>query len=315
MKLNVIKQERFWWTVSMAITLAGILAMVISFNQFQAPLKPALDFVGGTRLQLELDCSLPNNCAKPISVAEVREVLDSQNLADSSIQVIENYGVSIRSKTLDVEARNKLQQGLNEKIGKFDPETIQIDTVGPTVGKELFAAGLLALLLSFFGIVVYLSFRFQLDYAIFAIVALLHDVMITVGVFAILGVVAGVEVDSLFLVALLTIVGFSVNDTVVIYDRIRENLANHPEMSINDIVNNSVNETLTRTINTTLTTLFSLFAIFLFGGETLKYFALALIVGFLSGAYSTIFIASSLLALWRRTRLKNAELVENTVGD
>jgi preprotein translocase subunit SecF len=304
MKLNVIEQERFWWTVSIAITIAGILAMVISFNQFNAPLRPALDFVGGTRLQLELDCSIPNNCDRPISVAEVREVLDSQNLGDSSIQVIENYGVSIRTKTLDVDERNKLEQGLTEKIGKFDPETIQIDTVGPTIGKELFASGLLALILSFFGIVVYLSFRFQLDYAIFAIVALLHDVMITVGVFAILGVVAGVEVDSLFLVALLTIVGFSVNDTVVIYDRIRENLASHPDLSINQIVDDSVNQTLARSINTALTVLFTLSAIFLFGGETLKYFALALIIGFTSGAYSSIFIASTLLALWRRTRVE-----------
>ena len=303
MKLNVIKQERFWWTVSIAITIAGILAMVISFNQFNAPLRPALDFVGGTRLQLELDCSIPNNCDRPISVSEVREVLDSQNLGDSSIQVIENYGVSIRTKTLDVDERNKLEQGLTEKIGKFDPETIQIDTVGPTIGKELFTSGLLALILSFFGIVVYLSFRFQLDYALFAIVALLHDVMITVGVFAILGVVAGVEVDSLFLVALLTIVGFSVNDTVVIYDRIRENLVSHPDLPINQIVDDSVNQTLTRSINTTLTVLFTLSAIFLFGGETLKYFALALIIGFTSGAYSSIFIASTLLALWRRTRV------------
>jgi preprotein translocase subunit SecF len=244
-------------------------------------------------------------------VSEVRQVLDSQNLGDSSIQIIENYGISIRSKTLDVEQRNQLQQALTEKIGKFDQATLQIDTVGPTIGKELFASGLLALIISFFGIVVYLSFRFQLDYAIFAIVALLHDVMITVGVFAILGVVAGVEVDSLFLVALLTIVGFSVNDTVVIYDRIRENLVIHPELPINQVVEDAVNQTLTRSINTSATVLFTLLAIFLFGGETLKYFALALIVGFSSGAYSSIFIASTLFALWRRTRGKGGETAEN----
>ncbi len=124
--------------------------------------------------------------------------------------------------------------------------------------------------LTFFGIAVYLSFRFQRDYAFFAIVALLHDVLITLGVFAVLGLIAGVEVDSLFLVSLLTIVGFSVNDTVVIYDRVRENFANTPELSVDEIVDNAVSQTLTRSINTTLTTLLPLVAIFLFGGSTLK---------------------------------------------
>ncbi|HEY9658841.1 MAG TPA: protein translocase subunit SecF, partial [Allocoleopsis sp.] len=152
---------------------------------------------------------------------------------------------------------------------------------------------------SFVGIMVYLSFRFQLDYAVFAIIALLHDVLITVGIFAILGITLGIEVDSLFIVALLTIVGFSVNDTVVIYDRIRETLQLGSDRHIDDVVDDAVNQTLGRSINTTMTTLLPLVAIFLIGGETLKYFALSLIVGFVAGAYSSIFIASTLLALWR----------------
>jgi preprotein translocase subunit SecF len=155
---------------------------------------------------------------------------------------------------------------------------------------------------SLFGIIVYLSIRFQFDYAFFAIVALLHDVLVTVGVFSILGLVAGVEVDSLFIVALLTIVGFSVNDTVVIYDRIREILKEKPQQDINKSVNDAVNQTLTRSINTSLTTTLPLLAIFLFGGETLKYFALALIIGFIAGAYSSIFVASTMLAWWRLSR-------------
>jgi preprotein translocase subunit SecF len=158
---------------------------------------------------------------------------------------------------------------------------------------------LLALVISFVGIAVYLGFRFQPDYAAFAIIALLHDVLITVGIFAILGLVLHIEVDSLFIVALLTIVGFSVNDTVVIYDRIRETIQLTGDRSINDIVEDAVNQTLARSINTTLTALLPLTAIFLLGGETLKYFALALIVGFVAGAYSSIFIASTLLAWWR----------------
>ncbi|MCU0537566.1 MAG: protein translocase subunit SecF, partial [Hydrococcus sp. Prado102] len=229
MKFSVIKQQRIWWTVSLLITLAGFAAMIVSYTQFQAPLRPGLDFIGGTRLQLELDCSVPQNCDRPIDSAKVREILTQQDLGDSSIQVIENYGLSIRSKTLDVNQRTQLEKSLSESIGKFDPQKTQIDTVGPTIGRELFVAGMLALILSFFGIIVYLSFRFQFDYAFFAIVALFHDVLITAGIFSILGVIAGIEVDSLFLVALLTIIGFSVNDTVVIYDRIRENLVKTPD--------------------------------------------------------------------------------------
>jgi preprotein translocase subunit SecF len=192
-----------------------------------------------------------------------------------------------------------LQNALSEEIGVFDPQKNQIDSVGPTLGKELLRSGLLALIVSFIGITIYMSFRFQLDYAVFAIVALFHDILITVGVFSILGLVAGIEVDSLFIVALLTITGFSVNDTVVIYDRIRETIKINPEHPIAEIVDDAVNQTLTRSINTTLTVLLTLTSIFLFGGETLRNFSLALIIGFTMGAYSSIFIASTLLTWWR----------------
>lgn len=299
MKLRVNQQRGIWWLISAGFILVGIVAMIISYNQFNAPLRPGLDFVGGTRLQLTLECSLDNSCEQPLSTGEVRDILATQDLENSNIQILEDYTVSIRAKTLDVEERTRLQQALNQEIGAFDPETIQIDTVGPTIGQELFSAGILALLMSFFGIIVYLSFRFQFDYALFAILALLHDVFVTAGFFAILGLVLGVEVDSLFLVSLLTIIGFSVNDTVVIYDRIRENINLSEGLAIDEVVDNSVNQTLSRSINTTLTTLLPLVAIFLFGGETLKYFSLALIVGFMAGAYSSIFVASTALSWWR----------------
>jgi preprotein translocase subunit SecF len=307
MKINVIKRERLWWASSVFIIAFGLIAMAVSWSIIGTPLKPSLDFIGGTRLQLQLECAASKSCQEPIDVAKVREVLEEEGLGGSGIQIIEDYTLSIRSKTLDVAERTKLQEVLTEKVGKFNPQTIQIDTVGPTVGQELFTNGLLALILSFVGIAVYLNFRFQADYAFFAIVALFHDILLTVGIFAILGLTIGVEVDSLFLVALLTIIGFSVNDTVVIYDRIRENLEKYPDESMNDIVDDSVNQTLTRSINTTSTTLLPLIAIFFFGGETLKYFALALIIGFVTGAYSSIFISSTLLAWWRnRPNLKKA---------
>ncbi|MBD2181629.1 protein translocase subunit SecF [Aerosakkonema funiforme] len=301
MKLQVNKQRSRWWIISAAILISGLIAMLVSWAQIGSPLRPGLDFIGGTRLQYELDCQIPNNCSKPIDVGTVRQIVDAQGLTNSSIQVVGQYGLSVRTKERDlkVEQRTQLEKDLSEKIGTFDPNKTQIDTVGPTVGRQLLSTGLLALMISFFGIIVYMTVRFELDYAIFAIVALFHDVWLTAGFFAIFGVVLGVEVDSLFIVALLTIIGFSVNDTVVIYDRIREIISKDGNRAIADIVDDAVNQTLARSINTTLTVLLTLLSIFLFGGETLKYFALALIIGFSTGAYSSIFIASSLLAWWR----------------
>lgn len=304
MKFSVTKRRGLWWAISGTAMLASIAMMIVSFTILNAPLRPGLDFIGGTRIQVAKDCSVKSNCNSPIDPAQVREVLDSQELGNSSVQLLgdERQILSVRTENIDGEQRTKLLNSLGEAIGKFDSQTIQIDSVGPTIGEELFVSGILALLVSFFGIIVYLSIRFQFDYAFFAIAALFHDVLITAGVFSFLGLVMGLEVDSLFLVSLLTIIGFSVNDTVVIYDRIRENLAANPELSINEIVDNAVSQTLGRSINTTLTTLLPLLGIFFFGGQTLKFFALALIIGFILGAYSSIFIASTLLAWWRNKR-------------
>ncbi len=307
-KFSVTKQQNFWLTFSGLAMVASIIVMIISFNLIKAPLRPSLDFIGGTRLQLELACVAQQNCQEILTTAPIQEILNESNLGSSSVQIIDQYTLSIRTETLDVDSRTKLIGTLTEKIGEFDPKTTQIDTVGPTIGKELFRSGILALLASFAGIIIYLTFRFQLDYAIFAIVALVHDTLVTCGVFSVLGLVANVEVDSLFLVSLLTIIGFSVNDTVVIYDRIRENFEQNEKdeikRTVNEIVDESVMQTLTRSINTNVTTLLPLVAIFIFGGATLKYFALALIVGFILGTYSTIFGASALLAWWRNRKEK-----------
>ncbi|NEQ43662.1 MAG: protein translocase subunit SecF [Leptolyngbya sp. SIOISBB] len=300
MKLDIIRQRSFWWLISGLVILASLIGMIISWQQFGAPLRPGLDFVGGTRIQVTRDCAVAD-CSAAIDSADVRSLLADQGLETGVIQVTGNEGqsVSIRTRNLNVDEEAALRSALEADIGPLDNRAIQIDSVGPLIGQQLFASGLLALIVAFAGIVIYLSIRFQLDYALLAIVALLHDVVITMGLFAWLGLLLKVEVNSLFIVALLTIVGFSVNDTVVIYDRIRENIKLHPERHINDLVDDGVNQTLTRSINTTLTTVLPLLAIVLFGGETLKFFALALIAGFIAGAYSSIFVASTLLAWWR----------------
>lgn len=301
MKFSVTQQKPLWWSISFTLILAGLIAMFVSWQQLGTPLRPGLDFTGGTRLQFELDCTQQSNCAKPIDLAQVRSVLAELNLADSSIQLLgtQQQAISIRTKPLNVDQRSKLQTDLSQKIGVFAAQKTQIDTVGPTVGRELFTSGLLSLLVAFTGIGVYLSLRFRSDYAVFAIIALFHDIVMTLGIFSILGLVLGIEVDSLFVVALLTIAGFSVTDTVVIYDRIRENINLHPLKPIDELVDESVRQSLTRSLNTVFTVLLTLFSLFVFGGETLKNFSLALIIGFTMGAYSSIFIASPLLAWWR----------------
>lgn len=300
MKLNVIKQRTLWWGISGVIILVGIAAMAFSWQQYGAPIKPSLDFVGGTRLQITRDCTVATNCADPIETSTVQQVLNAQGLA-GNVQLLgdDRQTVVVRTSNLDVDQRDQLQSGLAKVIGTIDPASTKNDTVGPVLGKQLLTTGLLSLLVAFALIAAYLSLRFRFDYAVLAIVALLHDLLVTSGIFSILGLVTGYEADSLFIVALLTIVGFSVNDTVVIYDRIRETLKLNPNRPINQIVEDSVNETLGRSINTTLTTVLTLLSIVLFGGGSLKFFALALITGFIAGAYSSIFIASTLLAWWR----------------
>lgn len=278
--------------------------MVISWTQFKAPLRPGLDFVGGTRLQVERLCDDDNACETPIQLDDVRAVLTAQDLTSSSIQIVgdRQQALSIRTPPLNEETRTPLIEALTQAIGQFDVAKTQIDTVGPTLGKELLTSGILALLVAAIGISLYLTIRFEFDYSLWAITALFHDVLITLGVFSVLGLVMGLEINSLFIVAVLTIIGFSVNDTVVIYDRVRENLKLTPEQSVTDVVEFSVNQSLARSINTSLTTILPLLAIFLFGGETLKYFALALIIGFAAGAYSSIFIASTLFVWWRELK-------------
>ncbi|MEO0431370.1 MAG: protein translocase subunit SecF [Cyanobacteria bacterium J06656_5] len=310
MKLNVVKQRGIWWIISGLLIAVSIAAMALSWSQFNGPVRPGLDFIGGTRLQIERDCSEAAACENPIEITDIREILDGQGLEGSSLQLVGNsgQGIAIRTRTLDVDEQTNLRSALTETLGQVDPTASKIDVVGPTLGKQLLIAGLLSLLVAFAGITVYLSLRFKFDYALLALLALMHDVVITLGIFSILGLVLGYEADSLFIVALLTIVGFSVNDTVVIYDRIRENFKLMPDQGVDKIVNEAVNQTLGRSINTTMTTVLPLLAIVFFGGDTLKFFALALIIGFLAGAYSSIFIASTLLAWWRSGSNSNTDM-------
>ncbi len=210
--------------------------------------------------------------------------------------------VSIRTRFLDSETADsdaaKINAALKQEFGEFVP--LQVSAIGPTLGKELFQNALIALFLAFIGIVGYLTVRFSIDYAMFALVALFHDAIFVCGAFSLFGLLFGTEIDSLFITAILTVIGFSVHDTIVVFDRVRENTRFHAKnKSFNEIVNISVNQTLARSINTSVTTLITLGALYFLGGITTRDFVLAMMLGIAIGTYSSIFNASVLLAWWR----------------
>lgn len=207
--------------------------------------------------------------------------------------------VSIRAKHMTGEADQQILKDLESKYGHIT--LLQKNSIGPALAKELLSNGLLALVLAYILIVGYLTFRFQFDFAVCAVVALAHDTIFLIGTFAIFSNLFHTEVDSLFITSVLTVIGFSVHDTIVVFDRIRENLRVYftKKVPFTTIVNMSVNQTLTRSINTSLTVLLTMAALYFFGGETTKDFVLAIIIGVAAGTYSSIFNASVLLAMWR----------------
>jgi len=302
-QIDIVSRSRLWLGISLGILLVGLASLIVSWAQLGQPLRLGLDFAGGTLLEVRF--------AEPTQVETIRSALQPLGTAVVQLDTDTSQTAIIRLPALDEPKRLRAEEILKTAVGDFQRN--RVETVGPTVGRILLGTGINSLLISFALIMVYLGLRFQLDYAVFAIVALLHDVLLTVGIFSLLGLVAGVEVDSLFIVALLTIIGFSVNDTVVIYDRIRENLRlRSRKTSFADVVNLSLNQTFARSINTTLTTMLPLVAIVIFGGSSLKVFALALLIGFSLGAYSSICIASTLLVWWRNRESKGAFLLDQS---
>lgn len=259
-------------------------------------LKPGLDFTGGSLLEIEFTGERPAGDL----LKKKLEPLVGQTL----VQPTGDKGIIFRFKEMNEE---KHQEALKiiSAIGQFSEK--RFDSIGPTIGRELRYKSIWALGLALIAIVIYIAWAFRQvsepvsswKYGVTAILALLHDVSLPAGVFSILGRFRGVEIDTLFITALLTILGFSVHDTIVVFDRIRENLnkLKRPEL-FETTVNRSVNETLARSVNTSLTVLLVLLAVFYIGGETTRYFSLALILGIVFGTYSSIFIASSLLVVW-----------------
>lgn len=308
--VHVVKYRILWMCISAILLLPGIAAMVYSMITYptHTPVKVGIDYTGGTILQYGTKETVSSD-----DLAKTRQSLDKIGVTNAYLQVLnvnptqENDNmksiVSIRTKFIDegsdlaAEITNAVQKEYK------NAELVQVTSVGPTLGKELFKMSILALALAIVGMILYISFRFKFEYAVAAILGLVHDVLFVLGVFSILGIFCNVQVDGLFLTAILTLIGFSINDTIVTFDRIRENLRYYgKKMTYGEIVDASVNQTLARSVNTSLTAFITLAALYFFGGVTTKDFVLAMMIGVVVGTYSSIFFCSMLVDFWEERK-------------
>ncbi|MBN2395851.1 MAG: protein translocase subunit SecF [Candidatus Atribacteria bacterium] len=269
----VSKRKKFFFA-SGIIILIGIISML-----FQG-LNYGIDFAGGTLLQLDFE----NN----VSVAEVRDVLGEMSLASSTIQSLSGNEIMIRTGQISLEEREKMLETIESKIEPF--EVLKVEMVGPVIGESLKKLALLAIIFAFIGIIVYITIRFEFKFALSSIIALAHDVLITIGILSIMQK----EITIPIVAAILTVVGYSINNTIVIFDRLRENLKFKGHTIFGELIDLSINQTLTRTINTALTTLLPIMVLYFLGGS-LSDFAFVLFIGLLVGTYSSIFIAGPLI--------------------
>lgn len=308
--VHVVKYRVLWMCLSALLLIPGIIAMIYSMITYptHSPVKVGIDYTGGTILQYGVPEAVSSD-----DLAKTREDLDNIGVTNTYLQVLnvnpttENNNIksiiSIRTKFID--EGSDLSNQISTTIRKEykNAELVQVSSVGPTLGNELFKMSIIALLLAIVGMIVYISFRFKLEYAIAAILGLVHDVLFVMGVFSILGIFCNVQIDGLFLTAILTLIGFSINDTIVTFDRIRENLRYYgKKMTFGEIVDASVNQTLTRSVNTSLTAFITLAALYFFGGVTTKDFVLAMMIGVVVGTYSSIFFCSMLVDFWEEKK-------------
>lgn len=300
--MNIIKHRNWFFTLSLIVIIPGIIAL------FTWGLKLGIDFQGGTLWEIKFTDNA--KVQGSINPSDVKDLMSQNGAEVAQVSQTGEKSVLTRLKVSDEAKIKDLKAKLAEKFGKT--EDVRLETVGPIISKELTQKALLAVALSILAIVFYVTWAFRkvpkpassLAFGVCTIIALVHDVIVVVGIFAILGHFAGIEIDSLFITALLTVIGFSVHDTIVVFDRIRENLKKYSDQSFDEVVNHSLAQTLGRSLTTSLTVIFVLLALFLFGGESIKTFVLALLVGIISGTFSSIFNASPLLVVWQHLVVK-----------
>lgn len=303
MNIPFIKYSKLWIGISASVAVV-CLALVVMWG-----FKPGIDFTGGSLLETSFSANRP-------TVVEVQQYLAEKNLNNAVVQPIGENSLAIRTGFLNEEEHQKLLSDIRAKYANESNivKEERFETIGASVSQQLRQRALWAILLVSLGIIAYIAYAFRKvsrpvaswKYGLLAVIALVHDLLLVMGVFAVLGHFRGVEIDTAFVVALLTVLGYSVNDTIVVFDRVRENLLRHRSDNFAETVNIGLNQTLTRSLNTTLTTLFPLFTLFFLGGSTIHNFVLALLIGIASGAYSSIFIASPLLVLVEKWQRENA---------
>lgn len=294
--IKLLSLYKYLFIFSGIILIAGIVSLAI-FG-----LKLGIDFKGGTVTELEFSQSYDIN--------HVREIVAQQNFGSFQLQTTGEKGLLIRTEVIEKSQHDKMLELLKTNIGEFQEK--RFDSIGPVVGEELKRNAFYQLGLVSLGIVLYIAYAFRKvarpitpwQFGVVAVIALLHDLLVVLGIFSLLGHYTGVEIDSLFVTAMLTVLGFSIHDTIVVFDRIRENLKVYAGQSLDFVVNHSISQTLVRSLNTSLTVLFVLLALLLFGGESIRYFVLALFIGIITGTYSSIFVASPLLLLWQQYRAR-----------
>ena len=286
---DIAKRSKVWFIISLLVIIPGLISMATRGFNF------GIDFTGGTIMDLKF--------VQPVTLTQIRDSLKPYGLDGSTIQlsgessnVESSTDVMIRTVDLEENARKDVMASIRSNVGSY--EVMREEKVGATIGSELIMNAVMALVISWGLIILYIAYRFEFNFGIAAVLALIHDILIVLAFFSF----TQRQIDSSFVAALLTIVGYSINDTIVIFDRIRENLKLHFRRGgdLNEIVNRSIYQTLTRSLDTVFTCLFTVLALYFFGGETTKDFAFALIVGFASGCYSSIFIASPLWLTLRK---------------
>lgn len=283
--MDFVGKSKISFGISLGLVLLSIILLITP------GLNWGVDFTGGTLMERGFD--------RPITAGEIREVLGAVDLGNtdlvkSVIQPVENNRAAlIRTQTLTSEQIQVIDASLSNHFGEVQARRTEM--VGPVVGQELVKQALMALLLAAIGMLIYLSFRFEYRFAAVAVLAVLHDAIIVLGIFALLAK----EINSPFIASILTVVGYSVNNTIVIFDKIRENMSFRKRESWGELANKSINETLTRSINTSLTTLLAVLALFFFGGATIQDFVLALLLGIVVGTYSSVFVAGPLWVSWK----------------
>lgn len=288
--MNLMRFKVWYFIFSLVVMAPGL------YYSLSSGLRLGIDFTGGALIEYKFE--------KYIDADKLKAEVISSGVEVGQISESSDNAYIIRTKPLEQNQINNLKAVLSDKFGQIEER--RVENVGPLIGAEVSKKAAIALVLSAISIVLYIAFSFRKipkpasswRFGIAAIVALIHDVLVVVGVFAILGKFLSVEVDILFVTALLTIIGFSVHDTIVVFDRIRENLLKNVGKKFADVANLSVIQTLGRSLNTSLTVIFVLIALLLFGGETIQWFVVALIIGIVSGTYSSIFNATAALVWW-----------------